>query len=73
MTVARNQERQARYLAERGLALLAGDPAAVGEEVTRLAADEAQRRRLAAAGRAAVDGRGAFRVAERLSALIDSR
>jgi UDP-2,4-diacetamido-2,4,6-trideoxy-beta-L-altropyranose hydrolase len=78
MTVAENQEAGAADLAARGLTRSLGRAASIdvdtlARELDELLQNAAERDRLARAGRAAVDGRGAARVAAALLALSEGR
>ncbi len=69
VTIAENQRRNAEWLATHGFAtaVLSTAREAAGQAV-RLAADGADRRRLAVAGQALIDGRGTERVLRHLEA-----
>ena len=72
IVLAANQGRNASGLAARGAAVFLGplddlSEERLGAELAALATDEERRRRLSAAGRALVDGRGAGRVAAALA------
>ncbi len=69
LAVAVDQRRQLETLIDAGAALPAATPCAAVKVATRLASDLKARRRLSAAARIAVDGRGALRVANEVLAL----
>lgn len=71
VALADNQRPNAAALAAAGAARVVEDAGAVADAVARLAADPAARAGLAAAGRHAVDGHGAFRVARAVLELAE--
>lgn len=64
MAAVENQRPQAKALAEAGVAVLARTPAEAGEVAAELLEDVQRRTVIGSTARAAVDGRGAARVAE---------
>ena len=78
VTVADNQRVVQEGLAGRGVAVDLGwheevRPEAVRDAVLRLLADAPERARLAAAGRALIDGRGVWRITDALCDAIEAR
>jgi spore coat polysaccharide biosynthesis predicted glycosyltransferase SpsG len=65
-----NQAANARALARAGAAIVLEDPSDVGSALARLAADREERAALAWRAQAAVDGRGAHRIAAAIAELL---